>query len=87
MNLTKRSMRQSSLLRHNKDVVIKPTDKGSAIVIIDKLAYIQAGDKTVNTHFYEEFQEDVTCEVTHRVNLHPHNFLEKGQITEILIDI
>ena len=68
-------------LRNKKEIIIKPADKGSAIVILDKSSYINEGQKQLNnTHFYEETSRDLTGKVIHRVNLHVHDMLQKGQI-------
>ena len=70
-------------MRNNKDIVIKPAEEGSAIVILDKLSYINEGRKQLNnTQFYEQTISDLTGEVTHRVNLHVHDMLQKGQISQ-----
>ena len=34
-----------------------------------------------NTQFYEQRSSDLTGEVIHRVNLHVHDMLQKGQIS------
>lgn len=36
------------LLKDNKDIVIKPADKGSAVVIMDRLAYINKALRQLN---------------------------------------
>ena len=70
-------------MNKNKDIVIKPADKGSAIVILDKQSYINEGQRQLlNTQFYEETDSDHTGEVIHRINVHVHNMLQKGQISE-----
>ena len=78
-HLTKEEYKAIRSLRSNKDIVIKPADKGSAIVIMDKLSYINEGQKQPhNTQFYEQTSSDLTGEVIHRVNLHVHDMLQKG---------
>jgi hypothetical protein len=32
-------------LRSNEDIIIKPADKGSAVVVMDKSAYIQEAER------------------------------------------
>ena len=50
---------------------------------MDKTAYINEGHKQLNnTQFYEPTDTDLTGKVTHRVNLHIHNMLQKGQISQ-----
>ena len=69
-------------MNKNKDIIIKPADKGSAIVILDKQSYINEGQEQLhNTQFYEEADSDLTGEVIHRINLNIHNMLQKGQIS------
>ena len=67
----------------NKDIIIKPADKGSAIVILDKKWYINKGQKQLhNAQFHEETDLDLLGKVIHRINLHVHNMLQKGQISQ-----
>ena len=69
------------VIRTIDEIIIKPADKVSAIVIKDKTADIQEVCRQLSdTPFYEKVHEDPTGEVMHRVNLHVHNILEKGQI-------
>ena len=70
-------------MNKNENIIIKPADKGSAIGILNKQSYINEGQRQPhNTHFYEEMNSDLTGEVIHRMNLHAHNLLQKGQISQ-----
>ena len=69
-NLTKEEYKSIKSLRNNSHIIIKPADKGSAIIILDKQYYINEGERQLhNNHFYEETETDLTGEVIHRVNL------------------
>ena len=82
-NLTKEEYKAIRSLKQNYEIIIKPADKGNAIVIMDKAAYINEGQKILNnTQFYEPTDADLTEEVIHRVSLHVHNMLLKGQISQ-----
>ena len=82
-NLTKDEYRAVISLKNKKDIVIKPADKGSAIVILDKQSYIDEGQKQLhNTQFYEQTDSDLTGEIIHRINLHVHNMLQRSQISQ-----
>ena len=82
-NLTKEEYKSIKSLRNNPDIIIKPADKGSAIVILDKQYYINEGERQLhNNHFYEETETDLTGEVIHRVNLYVNNMLQRGQISQ-----
>ena len=81
-NLIKEDYKAIRFLNKNKDIIIKPADKGSAIVILEKQSYINEGQRQLhNTQFYEETDSDLTGEVIHRINLHVHNKLQRGQIS------
>ena len=70
-------------MRNNSDIIIKPADQGSAIVILDKDNYIAEGERQLHDEqFYEETNIDLTGEVIHRVNLFVNNMLQRGQITQ-----
>ena len=48
-------------IRKNPDIVIKPADKGSAVVIMDRQTYIQEGLRQLeNKDFYVETPKDLT---------------------------
>ena len=82
-NLTKEEYKAIRSLRNNKDIVIKLADKGSAIVILDKQSYTNEGQTQLhNTQFYKETDSDFTGEVIHRINLHVHNMLQSGHISQ-----
>ena len=67
-NLTKEEYKAVRSLNNNKDIIIKPADKGSAIVILNKQSYINEGQRQLhNTQFYEEKKSDLTGEVIHRI--------------------
>ena len=79
----KKRTQSSKVFENNKDIVIKPADKGSAIVILDELSYINEGQKQLNkTQFYEATDSDLIGEVVHRINLHVHNMLQKCEISQ-----
>ena len=82
-NLTREEYHSIKSLRNHPDIIIKPADKGSAIVIQDKHNYVAEGESQLqNEQFYEETQTDLTGEVIHRVNLFVNNMLQRGQITQ-----
>ena len=82
-NLNKQEYQYIKSLKNNPDIIIKPADKGSAIVILDKDNYIAEGERQLqDKQFYEETNMDLTGEVIHRVNLFLNNMLQRGQITE-----
>ena len=55
-------------LRNNKDTVIKPTDKGGNIVIMNKQDYLQEGLKQLsNRNHYEILEEDPTQEYNNQI--------------------
>ena len=81
--MTKGEYQAIKSLKHNSDIIIKPADKGSAIVILDKQSYIQEGQRQLNdTKFYEQIDSYHTGEVINRVNLHVHNMLQRGEISQ-----
>ena len=58
-NLKKMEIHAITSLKNNGDTVIKPTDKGDSIVIMNRLDYIQEGLRQLNnTDHYETLDED-----------------------------
>ena len=54
-NLTKEEYKAIKSLKNNRNIIIKPADKGSAVVILDKEYYINEGQRQLNdTKFYEK---------------------------------
>ena len=50
-NLSKEGYKSITSLRNNPDIIIKPADKGSGIVILDKQYYINEGDSFIIINF------------------------------------
>ena len=54
---------------NNKDIVIKPADKGGNIVIMNKQDYIQEGLRQLsNSNHYEILEEDPTKEYDNQIH-------------------
>ena len=82
-NLTKEEYKAIKSLKNNRNIIIKPADKGSAVVILDREYYINEGQRQLNdTKFYEKTTSNHTGEVINRINLHIHNMLQRGEISQ-----
>jgi hypothetical protein len=48
-------------LRSNEDIIIKPADKGSSVVFMDKSAYIREAERQLSDDwFYSKSEKDPT---------------------------
>ena len=60
-NLNKEEYQSIRSLKNHPDIIMKPADKGSAIVILDKDNYILEGERQLHDEqFYEETNNDHT---------------------------
>ena len=56
-------------LRDYDDIIIKQADKGSAVVIIDKEAYLQVAMRQLNdSEIYQPLEKDSTRDMINNVN-------------------
>ena len=68
-NLSKGEKLAIKTLSSNKNIIIKPADKGGAVVVQDVLDYINEGIRQLSdTNFYIETQEDLTHQHTLDIN-------------------
>ena len=73
-NLTPEEKAALAVLKSNPDIVIKPADKGSAVVIQDRQDYILEGLRQLqDTNFYIEVPEDLT----EQHNLEVYNLIQE----------
>ena len=87
-NLTKAECEALQDLMYDKNIVIKPADKGSAIVIWDKQDYLkecelQLGNKSV----YEEVKRDPLHSVTQKIRNTLLDMLRKKEIDKKIIQL
>ena len=89
-NLTEEELQALLSLRQNPDIVIKPADKGSATVIMDKNLYIAEGYRQLNnaTH-YKKLDSPKFPETAEKIRnilseLHEHNLITKKQLSYLL---
>ena len=86
-NLTKEEKRAFTDLANNKDIVIKPADKGSAVVIQKIEDYINEGLRQLNDkNFYIEVPDDLTKTHNEHIDQLIISLLEKEEITEKCAD-
>jgi len=68
-NLTPKETQALKELRANRDVVIKPADKGGAIVVLDWQAYQAKGFRQLfNTKYYREIETPMSTETCVMIN-------------------
>ena len=69
-NLTEKEREALENLSKNEDIVIKPADKGGALVIMDKKDYETAVlDMLKDEEFYHESKEDLNDQFEKKVNM------------------
>ena len=70
-NLTREQFQSIYTLRNNTNIVIKPADKGSGVVILNRDDYIREGERQLgDTNFYKSVDLDLTqthCDQVRRV--------------------
>ena len=67
-NLTKDERTALKTLAKRTDIIIKPADKGSGTVVMDRQMYIDECNRQLNdTNFYEKHNKDITSKVTNTV--------------------
>jgi hypothetical protein len=51
-------------IQERDDIIIKPADKGSAVVVMDKTTYIQEAERQLSDcRFYEKLDSDPTLDL------------------------
>lgn len=59
-NLTQAEIRALQALTNNRDLIIKPTDKGSLVVIQDRFQYLWEGNKQLaNQEYYKKLDKPI----------------------------
>lgn len=80
-NLDKEENRALRHLRQNKNIVIKPADKGSAVVIMDREAYIKEAERQLNqVQYYKKLNQPIFLETTPEIKIILSKLKEQGYI-------
>ena len=66
-NLKKEEWKAITILRNNKDILIKPADKVGNIIIMNKQDYLQEGLKQLSNSNHYETLEDLTQEYNNQI--------------------
>ncbi|XP_072037029.1 uncharacterized protein [Amphiura filiformis] len=89
-NLAKSERKALNELRHKSDLVIKPADKGSAVVVLNREDYIQEAHRQLaNPIHYVKLSHDPIAEVTQEVtdtviDLHDQNIIDDNTFEYLL---
>ena len=82
-NLNKAEIKALRNIRSNPDIVIKPADKGSATVIMDKQNYINEGMRQLNDNrYYKKIENPIYPETCLKVNEVLYDLLRNKIISE-----
>ncbi len=82
-NLTKGEYKAISSLKNNHKIIIKPADKGSNVVIMNKTDYTQEGLRQLSDgQFYEKQAKDLTDHHYKLVKIEADRLLENKEITK-----
>lgn len=80
-NLNKRERAALNRLRNNKDIIIKPADKGGATVIQNTSDYItEAMRQLSNEEYYKRVENDLTSEHEQLINQCINNMIDNGDL-------
>jgi len=89
-NLNDTEIKAITSLKHNKDIIILPADKGDVTVIMNKIDYItEARNQLEDKNTYEKLDKDLTEDFNNTINKFITDNSEKeglsGNLTETLI--
>ena len=83
--LTNRKKTALQNLRSNDDIIIKPADKDSAAVVMDKSAYIRETERPLSDdRFYNKPDKDPTKQFSNEITNELNNMYDYGYIDEKL---
>ena len=89
-NLTREEVTALDQLKKNKTIIIKPADKGSAVIVMDREQYLWEGHRQLNdTNYYSKLTEPIFPETAKLVKkitdkLVEKRFINKKQQTYLL---
>lgn len=89
-NLDKEEKYALQQLRQNKSIVIKPADKGSAVVIMDRQAYVKEAERQLNqAEYYQRLDEPIFLKTIPEVKsilkqLRDDGYINKKQETYLM---
>ena len=70
-------------LRSNEDIIIKPADKGSSVVVMDKSAYIREVEcQLSDDRFFYKLDKDPTKQFSDEIQNKLNNMYDNGDIDE-----
>ena len=82
-NLTATERQAISQLKQRQDIIIKPADKGSGTVVMDKTWYIDECNRQLNdSKFYKRLNEDITADIQKRVTFYVSRMYHDRLINE-----
>jgi len=82
-NLSDGEIRALKNIRRNSDIIIKPADKGSATVIMDKQNYINEGYRQLgDSRYYKKIEKPIYSETSVKVNEILLDLFDKKYISE-----
>ncbi len=82
-NVTKNERLALKALMENNNIIIRPADKGSAVVILDREAYLKEGFKQLsNANFYKYLDHNPTSRFEQQINDIVEDMYQNGEIGE-----
>ena len=82
-NLTKDKRQALRNLKKRQHIIIKPADKGSGTVVMDKSWYIDECNRQVNdAKFYRQPDGDITDTIQQRVTVYIERLFNDGYVDE-----
>ena len=82
-NLTQHERQALRNLKKRQDIIIKPADKGSGTVVMDRTWYVDECNRQLNDpKFYKKQDGDITNQIQERVTTYVQRMLKDGYIDE-----
>jgi len=81
-NLNPKQLHTIKELRNNPDIIIKPADKGGAIVVMDTCNYRNEALRQLNNQqYYRPLEGPIYTHTADKINKVPHNLFREGYIS------